>query len=264
MGHQLRRWHPNMEPYIFAAKKNIHIVDLEKTDEGLKAATEFLYETAKRGEQIIFVGTKKQAQEIVEIEAKRCGALYVTERWLGGTLTNFSVIKKNSDKLVKLLKQREEGELAKYTKKEQLLIDREIEKLQRFVGGIVTLKGAPSAIFVVDVKREKTAVREAARLETKVVGLVDTNSDPSDVDFVIPGNDDAIKAIAIIVKTVADCVETGYKAFAEDTAKAVEVEAKAKAKEEAEAEKETAETETEDSESDKVESETSKRKKKEK
>ena len=224
-GHQLRRWHPKMEPYIYSVNKNIHIIDLEQTDAMLKEACEFLYETAKKGEQIIFVGTKKQAREVVELEAKRCGALYVTERWIGGTITNFKVIKKNIDKLLNLIKRREEGDLAQYTKKERLLIDREIEKLQRDIGGIVGMRGAPGAVFVVDVRREKTSIREAKRSGVPVVALVDTNSDPTDIDYAIPGNDDAIKAIALILKVVSSAVEEGYREYAKtEEAKEKEVE----------------------------------------
>ncbi|KKS16687.1 MAG: 30S ribosomal protein S2 [candidate division WWE3 bacterium GW2011_GWA1_41_8] len=213
-GHQTKRWHPKMEPYIFAVRKNIHIIDLEATDKGLKEACEFLFEKAKSGQQIIFVGTKKQAREVVENEAKRSGALYVTERWIGGTLTNFRVIKRNIDKLVGQMKDRESGELEKYTKKERLLIDREIEKQQRNIGGILTLNGDPAAMFVVDARRERTAIREAKRAGVPVVALVDTNSDPGQVDIVIPGNDDAIKSIAMILKVVSTAVEEGYKEFA--------------------------------------------------
>jgi small subunit ribosomal protein S2 len=179
----------------------------------LRTAVDFLYETAKKGEQIIFVGTKKQAREVIELEAKRCGAMYVTERWIGGTITNFKVIKKNIDKLVSFMKRREEGDLDKYTKKERLLIDREIEKLQKNIGGIILLKGAPKALFVVDARRERTAIAEAKRAGVPVVALIDTNSDPSMVNYVIPGNDDAIKSVALILKTIGDAVEEGYKDF---------------------------------------------------
>lgn len=217
-GHQVRRWNPKMEKYIYSSRNNTHIIDLEQTESGLKAATEFLYETAKKGGQIILVGTKKQAREILMLEAKRAGALYVSERWLGGTLTNYKVIRKNADKLVSYLKKRESGELASYTKKERLLIDREIEKLQKYYGGIVTLRGMPQAIFVVDVKREKTVISEALAAKVPLVGLVDTNSDPTGINYVIPGNDDAIKSIAFIVKTVADAIEAGYKEYSENKA----------------------------------------------
>lgn len=212
-GHQLKRWHPKMEQYIYTSKKNIHILDLENTMSGLDEACKVLYETAKKGGQIVFVGTKKQAREIVEIEAKRSGALYVTDRWLGGTFTNYKIIKKNIDKLLTFIKRKETGDLDRYTKKERLMIDREIEKLLKSVGGIVALKGVPEALFIIDVKREKTAIREAVRCGVPVVALVDTNSDPTDVKYVIPGNDDAIKSVALIVKAVADAVEAGYQDF---------------------------------------------------
>ena len=216
-GHQIRRWNPKMEPYIYSVKKNVHIIDLEKTEELLKEACEYLYTCAKEGKQIVFVGTKKQARETVKIEAKRCGAHYVTERWIGGTITNFKVIKKNIDKLINLIRQKETGELEKYTKKERLLIDREIEKLQRNIGGIVNLKATPDVLFVVDAKREKTAIREAKSAGVPVVALIDTNCDPSNIKYVIPGNDDAIKSVALVLKVVADALEHGYKDF--DTAK---------------------------------------------
>ncbi len=212
-GHQMRRWNPNMEPYIFTQVKGIHIIDLEQTGDLLKEACEFLYNTAKTGGQIIFVGTKRQAAEIVELEAKRCGALYINDRWLGGTITNFSVIRKNMDKLVGLLRKREAGEFNHYTKKERLLIDREIGKLQTAVGGVVLLRGVPAALFVVDARKEKTAIREAVRKGVPIAALVDTNSDPSGVQYVIPGNDDAIKSVALVVKVVADAIEAGYREF---------------------------------------------------
>lgn len=212
-GHQVRRWHPKMEPYIFTVKKNIHIIDLEQTEEMLKKACAYLYETAKNGGQIIFVGTKKQARDIVEIEAKRSGALYVTERWIGGTITNYRVIKKNIDKLLTLVKRRETGDLDKYTKKERLLIDREIDKLQKYVGGITALRGAPAALFIIDPRREKTAIREANRYGVSVGALIDTNSDPTGVSCLVPGNDDAIKSVALILKTISDAVLEGYREF---------------------------------------------------
>ncbi|RJR28045.1 30S ribosomal protein S2 [candidate division WWE3 bacterium] len=213
IGHQARRWHPKMERYIFTVEKKIHIINLEETEKNLDNACEFLYKTASEGGQIIFVGTKRQASQIVKAEAARAGALFVTERWLGGTITNYRIIKKNMDKLVSNLKKRETGEFQVYTKKERLLIDREIENLQRFVGGIVNLKGKPEAVFVIDPRKEKTAVKEAKKYKVPVVALIDTNSDPSDIDYPIPGNDDAIKSISLIVSTVADAVESGYKEY---------------------------------------------------
>ncbi|MFC1621823.1 30S ribosomal protein S2 [Patescibacteria group bacterium] len=213
-GHQTKRWHPNMEPYIYTVRKKIHIIDLEKTEELLKKAADFLYEIAKEGGKIIFVGTKKQAGDIIEIEAKRSGALYITERWLGGTITNHSVIKKNNiDKLIELKRRKEAGELEKYTKKERLLIDREIEKLERYVGGISTLSVLPKALFVIDAKKEKTAVLEAKAAKVPVVALADTNTNPENIDYLIPGNDDAIKSIALITKTIADAIEAGIEDY---------------------------------------------------
>ncbi|MFZ5425288.1 MAG: 30S ribosomal protein S2 [Patescibacteria group bacterium] len=220
-GHQVRRWNPKMEPYIYSVKKNIHVIDLEETHKGLKNACEFLYETAAKGGQIVLVGTKRQARDIVALEAARCGALHITERWLGGTITNYRMIKQSIDRLVDLKRKREAGELKRYTKKERLLIDREIEKLEKSVGGLVALKGQPDVVVVIDVRREKTAVRESNMYKVPVVALVDTNSNPTGVKYVIPGNDDAIKSIAVLVKAISDAIEAGYKDFAKNAEKAV-------------------------------------------
>lgn len=215
-GHQVRRWNPKMEKYIFAQRKGIHVIDLEQTHALLKQACEAMYDIASQGGQIIFVGTKKQAAEVVKNEATRCGAFYVNERWLGGTITNFDVIKKNIDKLVEYKRKKEAGELGHYTKKERLLIDREIEKLERNVGGIVGIHGNPSAVFVIDSKREHTAVKEARIAKIEVFSLTDTNSDPNLVDYIIPGNDDAIRSILLVTKAISDAVEAGYKYYAEN------------------------------------------------
>ena len=212
-GHQTKRWHPKMEPYIYTVSKGVHIIDLEKTEEMLRKACDFLYEQASMGKVIVFVGTKKQSKDIIEKEAKRSGALYVNERWVGGTITNFETIKKNIDKLLDYLKNREDDKFSVYTKKERLLIDREIEKLQASYGGISSLKKTPEVLFVVDPKREKTAIREAKRAGVSVVAIVDTNANPEDIDYPIPGNDDAIKSVALIVRAIADAVEEGYKEF---------------------------------------------------
>jgi small subunit ribosomal protein S2 len=214
IGHQARRWHPKMEKYLFSSENKIHIFDLEQTEELLKQACEFLFETAKKGGQIIFVGTKRQASAPTKEAAIKSGALYMNERWLGGTITNFKMIKKNVEKLVGFIKKREDGSLQKYTKKERLLIDREIEKLEKYVGGIVNLKGTPAALVVIDPRKEKTAVREAVRSDLPVVALIDSNSDPSLITYPIPGNDDAIKSINLIINTLASAVEEGYKEFA--------------------------------------------------
>lgn len=202
-----------MEQYIYGVKNNIHVVNLEETEKMLKEACDFLYSKAKEGKQIVFVGTKRQAREIIEAEAKRSGAKYVTDRWLGGTMTNFKMIKKNMDKLVDMMKKRETNGFVDYTKKERLLIDREIEKLQRSVGGLIGLRDIPDVLFIVDAKKEKTSVREAKVANVQTVALIDTNTNPDIVDYPIPGNDDAIKSIALIVKTVADAVEQGYKDY---------------------------------------------------
>mgnify|MGYP006294684567 FL=1 len=229
LGHQVRRWHPNAEPFIYEARENIHVINLEKTHEMLKEAAEFLYETAKEGEQIIFVGTKRQISELLEKEAEHSGALFVNQRWLGGTLTNFHVVNKNIDKLIRMRKKRAEGEYEMYTKKEQLLLDREIKKLEDSVGGLVGIKGLPGAVVVIDALREKTAVREAKRKDIPVVALLDTDTDPTGIDYPIPGNDDAIKSTSLILKTLSNAVEEGYEAF-EKSKKASEEKAEKEAK----------------------------------
>lgn len=237
-GHQVRRWHPGMEQYIYTVKKDIHIIDLEQTEELLKVACEYLHDVAAKGGQIIFVGTKKQARDMVKLEALRSGALYVNERWLGGTITNFDVIRKKMKKLAELLRQKEAGELKMYTKKERLLIDREIDKLNRYVGGIASLSDVPAALFIVDAKREKTAIAEAEAAKVDVVALIDTNTNPEGIKHVIPGNDDGIKSVALILKAVGDAVESGYKVYAEKLEKgAIEKEAASKDSADASAEK---------------------------
>jgi len=213
-GHQVKRWHPTMAKYIYTAKNGIHIINLEKTVEKLDEATKYLSDVAKKGGKVIFVGTKKQSRDIIELEAKRCGAFYVTERWLGGTMTNADVIRKSVKKLVDYKRGRETNAFDKYTKKERLLIDREIDKLEKKVGGLVGFGTKPAALFIIDPKREKTAIREAKNLGVKVVSLIDTNSDVREIDYPIPGNDDAIKSVAVIVKTIADAIEEGYNEYA--------------------------------------------------
>lgn len=208
-GHRTSRWHPKMEPFIFGAKAGVHIIDLEASQKQLEAALDFVKGIASRGGTVLFVGTKPQAKESVKAEAIRCGMPHVTERWLGGTLTNFPQIKKTLKRLKTLKDQRDKGELKKYTKKEQLMIDREIEEMEFKMGGIQDVEKLPDALFVVDVKTEKTAVTEAAVVGTKVVALCDTNVNPTHVAQVIPGNDDAAKTIALIARLVADAVKEG-------------------------------------------------------
>lgn len=221
-GHQVRRWHPNMEKYIYEAHHDVHVINLEHTENALNEACETLYKITSEGGQVIFVGTKRQVREILIEEANRCGAMHVSERWLGGTLTNLSVIKKKINKLISNRRNKEEGKFDKYTKKERLLIDRETAKLDRSIGGIQNLKKVPEAIFVIDAKREKTAITEAKLLGVKVIALVDTNTNPESVDIVIPGNDDGIKSLRIILHTIADAVEAGYKEYAKKAAKSTE------------------------------------------
>lgn len=218
IGHQIKKWHPNMEPYIYAGKKGIHVIDLEKTVECLEKACDAAYNYAKDGKKIVIVGTKRQAKDLVEIEAKNCGALYVTERWLGGTITNFPMIRKSIKKLLDYKEKKEKGEFAKYTKRERLLIDREIEKLEKYFGGLTTLTSNPDALILVDAKKEKTALKEAQSKNIPVIAIVDTNTDPKLVDFPIPGNDDAIRSIAILLKSLSAAIEAGYKEFAENAA----------------------------------------------
>ncbi len=215
LGHPVRRWNPKMEPFIYDVHKNVHIIDLEKTHKKLKEASEFLFDTAKRDGQVIFVGTKRQISEMIQREAERANALYVNERWLGGTITNYSVIKERIDTLVQMRKKREAGEYDIYTKKERLLLDREIEKLERSVGGLVGIKGLPNALIIIDAHREKTAVKEAKKRDVPIVALIDTDTDPTGIDYPIPGNDDAIKSIALIIKTLSSALEDGRKAFLE-------------------------------------------------
>lgn len=246
LGHLVRRWHPSAEPFIYTVHKDIHIINLEKTQEVLQEASDFLYETAKEGGQIIFVGTKKQVADIVKNEAQNSGCFYVTERWLGGTITNFRVIKSNIDKLVRMKKQREEGKFEMYTKKEQLMLDREIEKLEASVGGLVGLESIPDAIVVIDARREKTAVREAKKRDVPVVALIDTDTDPAGIDYPIPGNDDAIKSIALILKTLSSATEKGREDYLKAAKKAEEKTEEDDKKEKVEVEKSSEDEKGED------------------
>ncbi|HAI62858.1 TPA: 30S ribosomal protein S2 [candidate division WWE3 bacterium] len=202
-----------MEPYIYTVSKNIHIIDLEDTERLLKEACEFLNKMASEGKKIVFVGTKKQSKDIIKSEATRSGAMFVNERWIGGTITNFPTIKKNLDKLIKYIRGKETGEFDKYTKKERLLIDRETDKMNLVYGGILSLAETPDVLFVIDPKRERTAVKESQNAGIPVVAIVDTNADPTGIDYIIPGNDDAIKSVALLVRAIADAVEEGYKDF---------------------------------------------------
>ena len=210
-GHQTVRWHPKMKPYLFAAREGIHIFDLAKTKEGLEEAAAFAKATAGQGGKILFLGTKRQAKQIVEDVAKRVSMPYVSERWLGGTLTNFEQIKKSLEKLRTMKEKRQAGEYKELTKREQLLIDREIARLEKFFGGLATLETLPEAIFVVDVKKEFSAALEAQRTGVKVIAIVDSNANPDLVDYVIPANDDANKSIELIMDIIGEAIEDGLK-----------------------------------------------------
>jgi len=212
-GHQARRWNPKMKPYLYDIREGVHIFDLVKTKEGLEAACEFARKTAAEGKRIVFLGTKRQARTVIEEVAKKIGVSYVSERWIGGTITNWEQIKKNLDKLAEMKKAKEKGEYKKYTKKEQILLDKEIARLERFYGGLVGLKKMPEVLFVVDVKRESTAVMEAKKKGVVVVGLVDSDSDPDLVDWVIPGNDDAVGSIKFVTEKIGEAVKEGKSLF---------------------------------------------------
>ena len=217
-GHQTKRWNPKMKKYIFTARNGIYIIDLQQTVKMFRAAYEVIRTMAAEGKTILFVGTKKQAQEAVEEEAKRCGTPYVNQRWLGGMLTNFATIRKSLDRLQKLSDMASDGTAERLPKKEVLLLEKERQRLDRTLGGIKELKRVPDAVFVVDPSRELIAVSEARRLSIPVIAIVDTNCDPDLIDHVIPGNDDAIRAIKLFLSKVADAILEGKAAYAEKTA----------------------------------------------
>ncbi|MCD6376152.1 MAG: 30S ribosomal protein S2 [Caldisericaceae bacterium] len=205
-GHLTRRWNPKMKPYIFMAKNGIHIIDLKKTQKALDKALDAVRQVVSEGYEVLFVGTKPQAKDIVTAEAQRCGMFYVTHRWLGGMLTNFSTIKKSIKHYKNLEKMSTDGTYEKISKKERLTIDREKEKLHRVLAGILEMKRLPGLVFVVDINKEHIAVREAKKMNIPVVAMVDTNVDPTVVDYPIPANDDAAKSISLITSKIADAV----------------------------------------------------------
>lgn len=211
-GHQTRRWNPKMKPYIFGARNGIYIIDLQKTVRYFRQAYSFIEDTVKRGEKVLFVGTKKQAQDSISEEALRADQFFVNNRWLGGMLTNFSTIKKSIDRLKKIETMSEDGTYDLLTKKETLQLERERAKLEKSLGGIKGMTRLPGAVFVIDPKKEQIAVREARKLGVPVVAVVDTNCDPDDIDYVIPGNDDAIRAIRLFAAKMADACLDGAAA----------------------------------------------------
>ncbi len=208
-GHQTKRWNPKMRPYIYGARNGIHIIDLDQTSRLFKRAFEFIEETVGRGGSLLMVGTKRQAQEIVKEEAARSGAFFVVNRWLGGTLTNFRTIKQGLDRMRLIERMRDDGTYQSLHKKEISKLEKEHERFERYVGGLKTMSSLPSALFVIDPSKELIAVQEAKRLKIPVIAITDTNCDPDFVDFVIPGNDDAIRSIKLITARVADAVIQG-------------------------------------------------------
>ncbi len=211
-GHQTKRWNPKMKPYIFGARNGIYIIDLQKTVRLFKSAYNFVADAAQAGETMLFVGTKKQAQDSVSEEAQRCSMFYVNERWLGGMLTNFSTVKQSIDRLKRLDAMFADGTIEAYTKKEALQLEKERQKLEKTLGGIKGMNKLPGVLFVIDPKNEEIAVSEAKKLGIPVVAIVDTNCDPDNIDYVIPGNDDAIRAIRLLTSKVADAMIEGGQA----------------------------------------------------
>ena len=217
-GHQTRRWNPKMPKYIFTERNGIYIIDLQKTVKKVEEAYKFTKEIAETGKPILFVGTKKQAQEAIKEEAERCGMFYVNERWLGGMLTNHKTIKTRIEKLRKLEKMEEEGTFNVLPKKEVIKLRAEKEKLEKYLNGIKDMPELPGAIFVVDPRKENIAIQEAHRLGIPVIGIVDTNCDPEHLDFAIPGNDDAIRAVKLITGAMATAIIEGRQAIADEVA----------------------------------------------
>ena len=208
-GHQTRRWNPKMKPYIFGSRGDIYIIDLKQTLVGLDRAYTFVSETVRKGGTVLFVGTKKQAQEPIVEAANRCGMPYVNARWLGGMLTNFTTIRSRVNRMEELEAMENDGRMALLPKKEQILLRKELAKLQTNLNGIRNMKRVPEAVFIIDTNRESIAIREARRLNIPVVGTLDTNCDPDDVDFGIPANDDAIRSVRLLADFIADAVMAG-------------------------------------------------------
>ncbi|MCH8994825.1 MAG: 30S ribosomal protein S2 [Chloroflexi bacterium] len=219
-GHQTRRWNPKMRPFIFTERNGIHIIDLQQTVSRLTAALDFIRDVVNGGQQVLLVGTKKQARDAIESEAQRCGMPYVTNRWLGGTLTNFTTIQARSEYLVRREEARERGDFERLHKKEALGIDKEIEKLNRHLGGIKQMNRLPGAVFIIDPAAELIAVAESRRVKVPIVAMCDTNCDPDLIDYPIPSNDDAIRAIKLITGRIADAVLEGMALIGYEEAEA--------------------------------------------
>ncbi|MBC7341135.1 MAG: 30S ribosomal protein S2 [Clostridia bacterium] len=221
-GHQTRRWNPKMARYIFTERNGIYIIDLQKTVKRVEIAYEVVRETVRAGKSVLFVGTKKQAQESIREEAERCGQFYVNRRWLGGTLTNFQTIRKRIERLNQLETMEQEGTLAMFPKKEAAALLAEKAKLEKFLGGIKGMRELPGIVFIVDPRKEKIAVAEARRLDIPIIAIVDTNCDPDEIDYVIPGNDDAIRAVRLLSSKIADAALEGLQERAADEADQLE------------------------------------------
>lgn len=222
-GHQTRRWNPKMDRYIFTERNGIYIIDLQKTVKKVEEAYNFVRELAADGGKVLFVGTKKQAQDSVKEEAERCGMYYINQRWLGGTLTNFETIQKRIDRLKKLEKMEEDGTFDVLPKKEVILLKKEMERLEKFLGGIKDMNSLPDALFVIDPRKERIAIAEAHKLNIPIVAIVDTNCDPDEIDYVIPGNDDAIRAVKLLTGKMADAVVEATSGAGEEAEEVAEV-----------------------------------------
>ncbi len=221
-GHQASRWNPKMRKFIFAERNGIHIIDLQKTLRALEAARQVVREVTLEGERVLFVCTKRQLRLVIETEAARCGGFYVTERWLGGMLTNFATIKKQIRRLKDLERGIEEGSYEFYTKKEQLMLGRERDKLNKYLAGVKDMARLPGALFVVDAKKETIAVKEANNLGIPVIAITDTNADPDVIDYPIPGNDDAIRSVSVITGAIADAIELARRELPPETRRRAE------------------------------------------
>jgi small subunit ribosomal protein S2 len=217
-GHQTRRWNPKMKPYIFAPRNGIYIINLDKSIRLFRKAYEYILNETSKGGYVLFVGTKRQAQAIIKEEAERCGMYFINHRWLGGTLTNFQTIKKGVDRLKSIEAMQEDGSINKFPKKEVLLMEKERGKLQRNIGGIKNMRSLPAAVFVIDPNKEQIAVKEANKLNIPVIALADTNCSPDGISYIIPGNDDAIRAIKLITAALADAVLDGRSQLKEKDA----------------------------------------------
>ncbi|WP_042396864.1 30S ribosomal protein S2 [Geomicrobium sp. JCM 19037] len=217
-GHQTRRWNPKMDRYIFTERNGIYIIDLQKTVKKVDECYKYVRDLAADGGKVLFVGTKKQAQDSVREEAERAGMYYINQRWLGGTLTNFETIKKRIKRLKDLEKMQEDGTFEVLPKKEVILLQKEMDRLEKFLGGIKDMKGLPDAIYIVDPRKERIAVAEAHKLNIPIISIVDTNCDPDEIDYVIPGNDDAIRAVRLLTSKMADAIVEASQGDEEEVA----------------------------------------------